>query len=94
MEGLGKNYDTYKAAILAEDATPLLQANHLQEKDVADFIDLLLKASAPVFLVWERLLDARGIIELENLCMLLDIQAKIISGSKHSFIKRVSKWRR
>ena len=80
VEGLGKNYDTYKAAILAEDATPLLQANHLTEKDVADFIDLLLKASTPVFLVWERLLDARGIIELENLCMLLDIQAKPSSG--------------
>ncbi len=80
VEGLGKNYDTYKAAILAEDATPLLQANHLQEKDVADFIGLLLKANAPVFLVWERLLDARGIIELENLCMLLDIQAKPSTG--------------
>jgi len=80
VEVLGKNYDTYKANILAEDIAPLLQANHLQEKEVADFTNMLLQANAPVFLVWERLLDARGIIELENLCMLLDIQAKPSTG--------------
>lgn len=80
VNGLGKNYDEYKMHILEDDYDALLAANCLKDGDIASFATMLLEAQAPVFLVWERLLDARGVIELENLCMLLDIQAKPASG--------------
>lgn len=80
LQGLGKNYDTYKEQILAEDWRPLLESNHLTEGEIKSFAEDLLHTEAPVFLIWERFLDERGIIELENLCMLLDIQAKPSSG--------------
>lgn len=80
VNGLGKDFDTYKQKILLEDYQKLLDANHLTPEEAASFIQTVLKAEAPVFLVWERFLDERGIIELENLCMLLDIQAKPSTG--------------
>lgn len=80
VNGLGKHYDDYKKRILEENYDTLLAANQLTDEDVASFTTMLREAQAPVFIVWERLLDARGIIELENLCMLLDIQAKPASG--------------
>lgn len=80
VNGLGKNFDTYKQKILLENYQELLDINHLAPEETESFIQTVLKAEAPVFLVWERFLDERGIIELENLCMLLDIQAKPSSG--------------
>lgn len=80
VNGLGKNYDEYEKHIFENDYDALLAANRLKDGDIASFATLLLGAQAPVFLVWERLLNARGVIELENLCMLLDIQAKPASG--------------
>lgn len=80
VNGLGKDFDTYKQKLLQEDYQELLGLNHLVPEDVESFIQMISKAEAPVFLVWERFLDERGIIELENLCMLLDIQAKPSTG--------------
>jgi predicted molibdopterin-dependent oxidoreductase YjgC len=80
VDGLGKHYDEYKTAILQEDFNALLGYNALTEEDVRNFVGKLLHAEAPAFIVWERWLDARAVIELENLCMLLDIQAKPSSG--------------
>ncbi|MCQ2283931.1 MAG: hypothetical protein MJZ57_03400 [Bacteroidales bacterium] len=80
VDGLGKNYDTYKKQILGEDYSQMLAVNELQLADVQAIVDLLLQSEAPAFIVWERLLDERGVIELENLCMLLNIQAKPASG--------------
>lgn len=80
VNGLGKNYDEYKKHIFEDDYDALLSANRLKDGNIALFATMLLEAQAPVILVWERLLDARGVIELENLCMLLDIQAKPASG--------------
>lgn len=80
VNGLGKDYDSYKEKILSEDFNELLHSNHLDENDIQRFISDVQKEEAPVFVVWERFLDERGIIELENLCMLLDIQAKPSRG--------------
>lgn len=80
VNGLGKDYDAYKSTLLNDDFQQLLDANHLVVEDIESFVKPILNAHAPVFLVWERFLDERGIIELENLCMLLDIQAKPSSG--------------
>lgn len=80
VDGLGKQYDEYKTKILQEDFNVLLTYNALTETDVRGFIEKLLHAEASAFIVWERWLDARAVIELENLCMLLDIQAKPSSG--------------
>lgn len=80
VNGLGKNYAEYKKRILEENYDALLAANQLTYGDIASFTTMLSETQAPVFIVWERLLDARGVIELENLCMLLDIQAKPASG--------------
>lgn len=80
VQGLGKHYDSYKEQILSEDFSVLLKHNNLTENDIKTFAEELLHTEAPIFVMWERFLDERGIIELENLCMLLDIQAKPSSG--------------
>lgn len=80
VDGLGKDYDAYKTAILQQDINELLEPNKLTLQDVADMVAMLRSAEAPVFVIWEQFLDERGMIEVENLCMLLDIQAKPSSG--------------
>ena len=80
VQGLGKQYDQYKEQILSEDLSEVLAANNLTENDIKTFAEELLHTEAPVFVIWEPFLDERGIIELENMCMLLDIQAKPSSG--------------
>ena len=80
VEVLGKNYETYKQALLADDFEALLQKNHLQNIDIQLFVEDLLKLSTPAFIVWERWLTENAYHELENLCMLLDIQSKPATG--------------
>lgn len=80
IQGLGKNYDAYKERILAEDEQKLLKFNNLKSEYIKQFADGLLSEEAPVFIIWEQFLDEHGIIELENMCMLLDIQAKPSTG--------------
>lgn len=80
VEVLGKNYGTYKEALLADDYDALLQKNHLQDSDIQTFVDDLVKIPAPAFLVWERWLTEGAYHELENLCMLLDVQSKPAAG--------------
>lgn len=80
VDGLGKDYEAYKTTILQQDVNELLKPNNLTLQDVAEMIEMLRSSQAPVFVIWERLLDERGIIEVENLSMLLDIQAKPSSG--------------
>ena len=80
VNGLGKNYAEYKATILKERIEDVLSPNKLTMSDVEMIIGKIRAAKAPAFVIWEPLLDARAIIEVENLCMLLDIQAKPCSG--------------
>ena len=80
VNGLGKGYDTYKQQLLEEDFKLLLKKNQLDETQLTDFIHLIRLDKAEAFVVWEPLLDNRAAYELENLCMLLDIQAKPTSG--------------
>lgn len=80
INGLGKNYQTYRDKILSEDPQSLLDANGLQKQDIISFVETVMQTEAPVFIAWERFLDERAAFELENLCMLLDIQAKPSTG--------------
>ena len=80
VEVLGKNYGTYKEALLADDYDALLQKNHLQDSDIQRFVEDITSIPAPAFIVWERWLTEKAYHELENLCMLLDIQSKPASG--------------
>ena len=80
VDALGKNYGTYKQALLADDYAALLQKNHLKNVDIQIFVDDLLKHSTPALIVWEQWITAEAYHELENLCMLLDIQSKPASG--------------
>jgi len=80
VEVLGKNYGTYKQALMTDDYAALLQKNRLQNIDIQRFVDDLLKVSTPAFIVWEQWLTAEAYHELENLCMLLDIQSKPATG--------------
>lgn len=80
VEVLGKNYEAYKQALLADDYATLLQKNRLQNIDIQRFVDDLLSISTPAFIVWERWLTESAYHELENLCMLLDIQSKPSTG--------------
>ena len=80
VEILGKNYGTYKQALLSDDYEALLRKNNLQNTDIELFVSDLLTVSAPAFIVWERWLTEAAYHELENLCMLLDIQSKPATG--------------
>ena len=80
VEVLGKNYGAYKQALMADDYEALLQKNRLQDIDIQIFVDDLLKVSTPAFIVWEQWLTEEAYHELENLCMLLDIQSKPATG--------------
>ena len=80
VEVLGKNYAAYKQALMADDYEALLQKNNLQNVDIQIFVKDLLTFSTPAFIVWERWLTEAACHELENLCMLLDVQSKPASG--------------
>lgn len=80
VDVLGKNYGTYKEKLLADNYATLLKKNNLQDVDIQVFVDELTAVSAPAFIVWERWLTADAYHELENLCMLLDIQSKPAKG--------------
>ena len=80
VEVLGKNYGPYKQALMADDYEGLLRRNNLQDIDIQKFVDDLRTVSTPAFIVWERWLTESAYHELENLCMLLDIQAKPATG--------------
>ena len=80
VEVLGKNYGAYKQALLADDYEALLRKNNLQDADIQKFVEDLQTVSTPVFIVWERWLTEAAYHELENLCMLLDIQSKPATG--------------
>ena len=80
VEVLGKNYGPYKQALMADDYEALLRKNNLQDTDIKLFVEDLLTVSTPVFIVWERWLTEAAYHELENLCMLLDIQSKPATG--------------
>lgn len=80
VEVLGKNYGAYKQALMADDYAALLQKNNLQDVDIQMFVDGLLSIQAPAFIVWERWLTESAYHELENLCMLIDVQSKPAAG--------------
>ena len=80
VDVLGKNYGAYKQALMADDYNALLHKNSLQDIDIQMFVDDLITVSAPAFIVWERWLTENAYHELENLCMLLDVQSKPAAG--------------
>ena len=80
VEALGKNYGPYKQALMADDYEALLRKNDLQDSDIKLVVEDLLTVPAPAFIVWERWLTEKGYHELENLCMLLDVQSKPAAG--------------
>ena len=80
VEVLGKNYGAYKEALLADDYDALLRKNYLQDIDIQRFVKDVTSIPAPAFIVWERWLTEGGFHELENLCMLLDVQSKPAAG--------------
>lgn len=80
VEALGKNYGPYKQALMADDYEALLRKNDLRDSDIKLFVEDLLTVPAPAFIVWERWLTEKAYHELENLCMLLDVQSKPAAG--------------
>ena len=80
VDVLGKNYGAYKEALMADDYDALLQRNNLQNIDIQLFVEDLIKIPAPAIIVWERWLTEKAYHELENLCMLLDVQSKPAAG--------------
>ena len=80
VDVLGKNYGAYKRALMEDDYNALLQKNSLQDIDIQTFVDDLIMVPAPAFIVWERWLTEAAYHELENMCMLLDVQSKPAAG--------------
>ena len=80
VEVLGKNYGAYKQTLMADDYEGLLCCNNLKDADIQNFVEDIMAISAPAFIVWEPWLTESAYHELENLCMLLDIQSKPAAG--------------
>ena len=80
VDVLGKNYGAYKQALMADDYAALLQKNNLQDADIQTFVEDLIAIPAPAFIVWEKWLTEAAYHELENMCMLLDVQSKPAAG--------------
>lgn len=80
VDVLGKNYGEYKEALMADDYNALLRKNRQQESDIQQFVEDVISVPAPAFIVWERWLTEKAYHELENLCMLLDVQSKPATG--------------
>jgi predicted molibdopterin-dependent oxidoreductase YjgC len=80
VDVLGKNYGEYKQALKAEDYAALLLKNSLQDVDIQQFVDDMLSITSPAFIVWEAWLTEAAYHELENLCMLIDVQSKPATG--------------
>lgn len=80
VNGLGKNYSQYKTDLLTEDIDEYLLKLNLNITDIQHFTDCLLKYKTPAFLIWEPLLSQKAYHELENLCMLIEIQSKPAAG--------------
>ena len=80
VDVLGKNYGAYKQSLMADDYEDLLHKNNLQDADIRLFVEDLITIQAPAFIVWEQWLTEPAYHELENMCMLLDVQSKPASG--------------
>ncbi|MDR0969702.1 MAG: hypothetical protein LBM67_04110 [Lentimicrobiaceae bacterium] len=80
VEGLGKNYESYKNRLLSNDFEALLKSNNLNEKAVSAFTDCLLNEKAPTIIYWEKALEEATVHEMNNLTMLIDVQVKPSSG--------------
>ena len=80
VDVLGKNYGDYKQSLMADDYEGLLHKNNLQDIDIQLFVEDLITIQAPAFIVWEPWLTEPAYHELENMCMLLDVQSKPASG--------------
>ena len=80
VDVLGKNYGDYKQSLMADDYEELLHRNNLQDADIRLFVEDLITIQAPAFIVWEQWLTEPAYHELENMCMLLDVQSKPASG--------------
>ena len=80
VDVLGKNYGDYKQSLMADDYEELLHKNNLQDADIQLFVEDLITIQAPAFIVWERWLTEAAYHELENMCMLLDVQSKPAAG--------------
>ena len=80
VDVLGKNYGAYKQSLMADDYEGLLHKNNLQDADIQLFVEDLITIQAPAFIVWEQWLTEPAYHELENMCMLLDVQSKPASG--------------
>ncbi|MBR4646384.1 MAG: molybdopterin-dependent oxidoreductase [Bacteroidales bacterium] len=80
VDVLGKNYGAYKQSLMADDYEELLHKNNLKDADIQLFVEDLITIQAPAFIVWEQWLTEPAYHELENMCMLLDVQSKPASG--------------
>ena len=80
VDVLGKNYSAYKQSLAADDYEDLLHKNNLQDIDIQLFVEDLITIQAPAFIVWEQWLTEPAYHELENMCMLLDVQSKPAAG--------------
>ncbi|MEG1555167.1 MAG: hypothetical protein RR356_00365 [Bacteroidales bacterium] len=80
IEGLGKNYQAYASALLSDLYNDLLAENNLQSFDIEYFVNMILVEKNPVYLFWEKALSLKALYELENLCMLTDVQSKQSCG--------------
>ncbi|MDR2868706.1 MAG: molybdopterin-dependent oxidoreductase [Bacteroidales bacterium] len=80
VNGVGKGYEKYKQAMLSTDIAPLLALNQWTIDQLDAFIDLLLAQPSPVIIYRESAVTKAVVSEMNNLVLLIGIQAQPSSG--------------
>lgn len=80
IEGLAKNIPEYLNSLKSYNWPTLLEKSHTTEDFVAQFVEDLLKEESPVILYYEPKISVDTIKELNNLSLLIGIQAQASSG--------------
>lgn len=80
IEGLAKNIPEYLQSLKSYNWTNLLENSNVTEDFVAEFVDGLLKEDCPVIIYYEPETSLDTIKELNNLSLLVGIQAQASSG--------------
>jgi len=80
IQGVGKNYESYRKIMLQTPITPLLERNELTFRQIDNFIDFILQQKKPIFIYREAMLNEDTIAEMTNFVMLIGVQAKQSSG--------------
>ncbi len=80
IQGFGKNYETYKEAVLQENFDHLLVQIGISKKELIAIVETIMGEELPVLVFREKYFTSCAMQEIVNFAMLIQIQAQTGSG--------------